>query len=89
MCNIPKTKTLTYNLRSQTDFVGDCVNTRRYGLDSLNYFAPKVWDMIPLETKNINSFQKFKTEIRKWAPKKLFMVSLSAIHTEFKICLNF
>ena len=52
MCNILKTKTLTYNLRSQTDFVRDCVNTRRYGLNLLSYFAPKVWDMIPLEIKN-------------------------------------
>ena len=45
----------------------DSVNTRRFGLNSLSYFAPKVWDMIPLEIKNINSLQKFKTEIRKWA----------------------
>ena len=46
-----------------------CVNTRRYGLNSLSYFAPKVWDMILLQIKNINSLQKFKTEIRKWAPE--------------------
>ena len=69
MCNILKTRTLTYNLQSQTDFVRDCVNTRRYGLNSLSYFAPKIWDMIPLEIKNINSLQKCKTEIRKWAPE--------------------
>ena len=69
MCNILKTRTLTYNLRSQTDFVRDCVNTRRYGLNSLSHFARKIWDMIPLEIKNINSLQKCKTEIRKWAPE--------------------
>ena len=69
MCNIFKKRTLTYNLRSQTDFVRDCVNTLRCGLNSLSYFTPKVWDMIPLEIKNINSLQKFKTEIRKWAPE--------------------
>ena len=67
--NIFKKRTLTYNLRSQTDFVRDSVNTRRYGLNSLSYFAPKVWDMIPFQIKNINSLQKFKTEIRKWAPE--------------------
>ena len=43
----------------------DYFNTRRYGLNSLSCFAPKVWDMITLEVKNINSLQKFKTEIRK------------------------
>ena len=39
MCNILKKRTLTYNLRSQAYFVRDCVNTRRYGLNSLSYFA--------------------------------------------------
>ena len=29
MCNILKTKTLAYNLWSQTDFLRDCVDTRR------------------------------------------------------------
>ena len=38
----------------------NCGNTRRYRLNSLSYFAPKVWDMIPLEIKNINSLRKFK-----------------------------
>ena len=47
----------------------DCVNTRRYGLNSLIYFAPNVWDMIPLEIKNIHSLEKLKAEIRKWAPE--------------------
>ena len=67
MCNNLKARTLTYNLRSQTDFVRDCVNTRRYGLDSLSYFASKVWDMIPLVIQKLNSLQKFKTEIKNWA----------------------
>ena len=62
MCNILKTRTLTYNLLSQTDFVRDCVNTRRYGLNSRSYFAP----VISPEIKNMNSLQKLKTVIRKW-----------------------
>ena len=45
------------------------VNTRRYSLTSLSYFAPKVWDMVPSEIKNVNSLQKFKIEIRKWTPE--------------------
>ena len=59
MCNIFKKRTLTYNLRSQTDFVRDCVNTRRYGLNSLSYFAPKVWDMISFRNKE----HKFSSKI--------------------------
>ena len=69
MCNILKKRTLTYNLRSKAEFVRDCINTRRYGLNSPSHFAPKVWDMIPSAIRNINSLQKFNTEIRKWAPE--------------------
>ena len=72
MCNILKTRTRTYNLRSQTDFVRGCVNTWRYGLNSLSYFALKIWDIIPLEIKNINFLRKFQTEIRKCSPKNCF-----------------
>ena len=91
MCNIVKTRTLTYNLQSQADFVTDSINTRRYGLNSVSYFAPKVWDIILSEIKNINSFKKIKTEIRKWDLGN-FLLSLSAINTELGICwfgLNF
>ena len=69
LCNILKTRTLTHNLPSQTDFVKDCVNTRRHGLNSLSYFAPKVCDMVPSEIKNAYYLHKFKTEIRKWTPE--------------------
>ena len=73
MSNILKTRSLTYNLQSQTDFMrgenASILNTQHYGLNSLSYFTPKIWDMIPLEIKNINFLLKFKTEIRKWAPE--------------------
>ena len=48
------------------------VNTQHYDLNSLIYFAPMTWDMVLSEIKNVNSFQKFKTEIRKWAPGKCY-----------------
>ena len=51
MSNNSKARTLTYTLRLQTDFAGDCVNTRSYGPNSLSYFAPGVWNMIPSEIK--------------------------------------
>ena len=81
MCNILETRTLIYNLRSQTDVVRDCVNTRSYGLYSLSCFVPKICDMIPLEIKDINSLQKLKTEIKNglW---NLLMLALSAIYIQ-------
>ena len=65
MCNILKTRAMTYNLRSQKDFVRHCVNTRRYGLYSKISLAPKVWDMVLSEIKNVYFLIMFNTEIRK------------------------
>ena len=61
---------IDYNLRSQTDFSVSSINTTHFGLNSLRYFASKVWNMVPLELKNVNDFEIFKSEIRKWEPKQ-------------------
>ena len=34
---------------SSADFASNCVNTKKLGLNSLRYFASKVWNMVPLE----------------------------------------
>ena len=59
---------LNYNLRSKNDFNRTHVNTANFGFNSLGYFAPNVWAMIPSELKTISDFEKFKSEIRKWEP---------------------
>ena len=60
MCNIFKTRTLTYNLRSKADFVRDCVKTRLHGPNSLSYFAPKV-----------GGYDSFRNKQYKFSSKKL------------------
>ena len=52
MSDIFPTRILSCNLRSQTDFFRNTVNTTKYGLNSLKYFASKVWSIIPIEIKN-------------------------------------
>ena len=42
MSDILQPRTLTYNLRSQTDFPRIFVNTIRFGLISHHYYASKV-----------------------------------------------
>ena len=41
MYDIFQTKKINYNMRSQTDFASNCVNTNKFGLNSLKYFASK------------------------------------------------
>ena len=67
---ILQTRTLPYNLRSNTDFAKSSVNTSRFGLNSLRYFALKVWNIVPSDIKNANNINIFKNKIRKWEPKE-------------------
>ena len=68
LCNIFPLRSIDYNLRSQTDFSVSSVNTTHFSLNSLRYFTSKVWNMVPLELKNLNDVESFKPEIRKWEP---------------------
>ena len=70
MNDILQSRTLTYNLRSQTNFVRSFVNTSRFGQNSPPYFASKAWNIIPLYIKNISYLRIFKNKIRKWEPKE-------------------
>ena len=58
------------DLRSQTDFKQGPVNKVNYGLKSLRYLAPKIWNIIPLEIRNSSSPAKLITNIKSWIPDK-------------------
>ena len=66
--DIFNTTEIKYNLRSQTDFSGHCVNTNKFGINSLKFFATKVWEIVPFEIKNSDNVEVFKSKIRKWKP---------------------
>ena len=54
---------------SQIGFTVSSVNTPHFSSNSLQYFASKVWNMVPLELKNLNNVENFKSEIR-WQPMR-------------------
>ena len=70
MDDILQTRALPYTLRSNTDFARISVNTSRFGLISLRYFASKVWNIVPSDIKNASNLNIFKNKIRKWEPKE-------------------
>ena len=70
MSDIFSTRVLNYNLRSRTGFFRNTVNTTKFGLNSLRYFASKVWSMIPIEIKNSLTIEMFKSKINKWEPSE-------------------
>ena len=59
-----------YNCRHQlgTKFKVDHVETETYGKQSISYFAPKIWNSIPQEIKNVTTLAAFKTKIKQWKP---------------------
>ena len=60
MSEIFNLRDIYYNLHSQTDFKQGPVNTVNYGLKSLRYLAPKIWDIVPLEIRNSGRLAEFK-----------------------------
>ena len=39
-----------------------------HGTESISYLGPKIWDIVPIELKNVQSHNSFKKIIRKWIP---------------------
>ena len=61
-------RNINYDFRSQTDFELGPIYTTAYGLWSLKYLAPKIWNIVPIETRNSDSLSKFTTKIKSWKP---------------------
>ena len=57
-----------YNLRSQSNFVIPEVKTVYKGSNSLRYFGPIIWNLIPKEIKYSDSLDSFIPKIRQWNP---------------------
>ena len=60
-----------YNFRSEaTHFKRENVKTTHYGIQSVRYLGPKIWDMVPNNIKNCSSLNKFKNSIKSWKPNE-------------------
>ena len=61
-------RNINYDFRSQTDFELGPVYTTVYGVRSLKYFAPKIWNIVPIDIGNSDSLSEFTTKIKSWKP---------------------
>ena len=68
MSSIFPPRLIKYNLRTQSDFLRNSVNSSKYGLNSMRLFATKAWQMLPMEMKNLKCHEDFKSKIRRWEP---------------------
>ena len=57
-----------YNLRHTSQFSADALHSVYNGAESASYLGLKIWEQIPSEIRNKESFEGFKREIKKWKP---------------------
>ena len=67
MKNIFEQQNPSYNLRSACNqFRRENIKTVHYGLQSVRYLGPKIWELVPNNIKYSNSLSKFKKVIKSW-----------------------
>ena len=59
---------ISYNLRSNSNFAVPNVKSGFHGSGSITYLGPKIWDIVPLQLKELTSLNAFKKGIKKWQP---------------------
>ena len=57
-----------YHLRHTTQFLGDPVRSIFNSSESDSDLGPNIWEQVPTEIKNKDSFVEFQKEIKKWKP---------------------
>ena len=61
-------KISSYNLCKNNTFERCQVHSVYHGTESLSFLGPKIWDLVPLEFKQLESLKVFKLKIKKWIP---------------------
>ena len=70
MSELFKLKETAYNLRNGSALASTNKKTTTYGINSISYLAPKIWDQVPKEIKDSKSLNIFKQKIKIWMPPK-------------------
>ena len=56
---------ICYNLQSNSNFAVPNVKSDFHGSGSISYLGSKIWDIVPLELKELTSLNAFKNGIKK------------------------
>ena len=57
-----------YNLRRNNTFERRQVHSVYHGTESLSFLGPQIWNLVPLELKQLESLEVFKLKIKKLIP---------------------
>ena len=64
MEDIFKIKTNHYNTLNALIFSKRNVKTARYGLQTISYMGPTIWDLVPKKMKQVTTLNEFKVKVR-------------------------
>ena len=62
MQDIFQTKSNYHNARNASAFSSRNIKTVRYGLQTISYMAPKMWDLVPFEMKLVITLNEVKVK---------------------------
>ena len=68
MSELFKLKETKNELRRGIKLNSNIPRTTTYGIDSVSYLAPNIWDQILTEIKNCITLHMFKRLIKTWTP---------------------
>ena len=57
---------IPYSLSSRSELYSRNPKTVKYGIETISYFAPKIWSLAPKAIKSSKSLDAFKYKIRQW-----------------------
>ena len=81
----PRNYTLNYNLHRHPEFESRAINTAHYGPELLSFLGPKIWEMLPLDLKNSDSVDSFKSGIKTGDHKNVLVGFVKGIFTKYAL----
>ena len=81
-----------YFLRNQRDFMIPTVKSVNYGLKSIGFLEPNLWESLPNSLKNKTPIENFKMAIKEWKAEscscrlcKTYLQNIGYLQQENKI----
>ena len=82
MQDIFEIKSNYYNTCSARTFSSRNIKAVRYGLQTISHMAPRIWNLIPKEMKQIPTLNEFKAKIKIW---KLENIKLTSCYFDMSV----
>ena len=70
MPEVFRLKTRSFNTRHISEFQCKYVKTVIYGSQTLPSLGPQIWDLTPIELRNLTSLNAFKSKIKSWSTQQ-------------------